>query len=147
MPHSPFLFGCGSSIPSNFADRSRPQALHLGDRGVGEKVARILCRGRCDLNGKPVESKPEKPSMSQHCVTMGALRDNRPPVLCSKTASVIIARRRSGRPGQLTLFCVRCWDWTIHFAPCLGFFQIGRGSAGFNTSRIRWCFFGKISRG
>jgi hypothetical protein len=38
---------------------------------------------------------------------LGPLRDNRPPVLCSKTASVTIARRRSGRPEQLTLFCVR----------------------------------------
>src|SRR5580693_7833685 len=32
------------------------EALHFGDWGVGEDVARILCRDRCDLNGKPVES-------------------------------------------------------------------------------------------
>src|ERR1700704_1141771 len=32
------------------------EALHLGDWGVGENVARILCRDRCDLNGKPIES-------------------------------------------------------------------------------------------
>ena len=32
------------------------EALHLGDWGVGENVARILYRDRCDLNGKPVES-------------------------------------------------------------------------------------------
>lgn len=24
------------------------------------------------------------------------------------------------------------WDWTIHLAPSLGFFQVGLGSAGFN---------------
>src|SRR5947209_2933072 len=32
------------------------ETLHLGDRGGGENVARILGRDRCDLNGKPVES-------------------------------------------------------------------------------------------
>src|SRR5580704_17936439 len=32
------------------------EALHLGDRGVGENIARILGRDRCDLNGKPVDS-------------------------------------------------------------------------------------------
>jgi len=48
-----------------------------------------------------------------------------------KTASGIIAVGGAGGRGNKNYFARGDWDWTIHFPPCLGFFQIGRGSAEF----------------
>jgi hypothetical protein len=55
--------------------------------------------------------------------------------------------------AQLHYFACGDWDWTVHFLPCLGFFQIGRGSGGFNPlgqsspASHPMVLFGKISRG
>jgi hypothetical protein len=41
-----------------------------------------------------------------------------------------LAQRATGATNMILREAI--WGWTIHSEPCLGFFQIGCGSAGFN---------------
>ena len=71
------------------------EALHFGDWSVRENVARILCRDRCDLNGKPVEFRAPR-ELSSRASTGGS-----PTLVASLVASTLFS------PGIDHLFELR----------------------------------------